>query len=220
MSVGEDRLCPAMKLSLLTPLVALLFASACTTSTTEPSANAPQTAENPGTEPPTDDGTQGSGNEGEKGSAKPPAKPEPPSAPKKFPKIVLTGTFAKVDVTYGRVGQYIALDMKGDASLTSADPATVKSTAISVGEIDSYELIYPQKSGCDGVPKLTITKGAVHVELQRAGTPSGTISGCYYLSQFVKAKDGGFQARLTNVPIGTDGSQIEELLLDIQGPQS
>jgi hypothetical protein len=55
--------------------------------------------------------------------------------------------------------------------------------------------------------------------LQRAGKPDGTISGCHFLAEFVKASDGGFQAVLKDVPI-QGGGKIKQLSIDLQGPPS
>lgn len=145
--------------------------------------------------------------------------PEPDPEPAVVPKVVLSGELSKVDVTYGRAGQYIALDMKGDASMMSTSPKNVAPSAISVAKTTKYELLYPELGACDAPPELTIEKGKLTLVLQRAGKPNGTISGCHFLAAGVKAPDGGFQARLVDVPIAGGGT-ISELLVDLAGPKS
>jgi hypothetical protein len=72
----------------------------------------------------------------------------------------------------------------------------------------------PPQGACDSPPELTIEGGVLRLELQRAGSPNGTISGCYYLAASVRASDGGFQARVADVPIAGGGT-IKELVIDV-----
>lgn len=196
----------------LAPLTFLFLAACSVTSTeTKPASDATEPA------PAAEEGTSDPPAPAEEEEA-PAKKPEPP-APTNVAKVVLSGQLANVDLTYGRAGQYIVLDMKGSASVMSTQPSTVAPSKIHVAKTTSYELLYPQQGACDKPPELTIDKGALTLVLQRAGTPNGTISGCYYLAGGVKASDGGFQARLKNVPIDGGGT-IGELLVDLAGPKS
>lgn len=194
--------------------LSILFLAACSVTTTKSEQPSPDATE------PAPSAEEGATNpEPEQPTEQPPAKKPEPPAPTNVAKVLLSGELAKVDLTYGRAGQYIVLDMKGNASVMSTQPSTVPPSKIVVAKTTSYELLYPQQGACDKPPELTIENGALTLVLQRAGQPNGTISGCYYLAGGVKASDGGFQARLKNVPIAGGGT-IGELLIDLTGPKS
>jgi hypothetical protein len=186
-----------------------MAAAACTVTTTETGpAPGPAAAVE---QPPTEEALPGD-------QTQPPSdKPAVPEPAKDIAQVTLSGQLATVDVTYGRVGQYIALDMKGDASGLASSDKSVPASKITLAKSTTYELLFPQQGACDAPPELTIDKGAVHLLLQRAGKPSGTISGCHFLAQYVKASDGGFQARLKDVPM-QGGGKIKDLAIDLKGP--
>ncbi|MBX3211328.1 MAG: hypothetical protein KF850_04785 [Labilithrix sp.] len=148
------------------------------------------------------------------------ASEEPGATTETIPRVVLSGTFSKVSVNYKRVTQYMVLTLRGDSPPLSSDASAVKASSIDVAETTEYELLYPTKGACDTLPKLTIARGAVHLELDRAGEPGGTMTDCHFLARFINASDGGFQARLENVSLDGGATVIEELLLDVKGPPS
>lgn len=145
---------------------------------------------------------------------------KPAATSETIPRVVLSGAFSKVTVDYKRVTKYMVLTMRGDSPPLSSDASAVKASAIDVAETTEYELLYPAKGNCDTNPKLTIANGAVHLELDRASEPSGTMSDCHMLAQLIRASDGGFQARLEDVSLDGGATVITELLLDVTGPTS
>ncbi|MBX3210156.1 MAG: hypothetical protein KF764_34310 [Labilithrix sp.] len=204
-------------MSLRVPVLVLaalsVFASAaCSVETVEPSPSAPAA---PAGE------TAGDGDASEGGSGEDEATDDtnkPAKATETIPRVVLSGTFSKVTVDYKRVKQFMVLSMRGDSPPLASDASAVKASAIDVAETAEYELLYPTKGSCDTNPKLTIARGAVHLELDRAGEPGGTMSDCHFLARFINASDGGFQARLENVSLDGGATVITELLLDVKGP--
>jgi hypothetical protein len=201
---------PSLFLLLSLSLLSIATTAACSVTTTEP---APTPTSTPASETPS--GTPAADEPG----STPPAKPaETPAAPKDIDKLTLSGKFDNVDVTYERAGQFIVLDMKGDAATTikSSDKSVLLSK-IMLTKSTSYDLLFPKQGACDGPPEVTIEKGAVHLDLQRGGKPNGTISGCHFLAEYIKASDGGFQATIKDVPL-QGGGKIKELVIDLLGP--
>lgn len=198
---------------LLLPALSV-FSAACTTTTTE-IVPAPPTSDGEAEDAQTSDGSTDEPTDD--GNLDVDASTPEESAPEVIPQVIFSGQFSKVDVTYQRASKFIVLDLKGTASGLSASLKDVSISKIAVAKTTSYELLYPPLGNCDAPPELTIEKGSVNAAMQRAGEPNATISGCYYLASYIKASDGGFQARLTDVPI-KGGGTITELLLDISGP--
>ncbi len=196
---------PVASLSFLALASALAALPACTVETKEVTAPPPAASSETPSEPPAETPSE--------------SKPaEAPAPPKDLDRVVFSGQFASVDLVYDRVSRFLVLDMKGEASqLTSSDPSVGVPLVTTVTESTDYELLYPQLGGCDKPPKLTFEGTTIKVALSRGGEPNATISGCYYLAQGVRATDGGFQARLTNLTL-RDGRKVKELLVDLKGP--
>jgi hypothetical protein len=193
----------------------LTFASlaalaACTvTSTPGPAHEAP--SEEPDMSTPADDDRTPA-----PGAADDDAK-DAPAKPAVIDEVVLSGQFDEVDVLYDRAGKFIVLDMKGKATGLESSVKGVSASALRLEKTTSYDLLFPSQGACDSPPELSIEGGVLRLELQRAGSPNGTISGCYYLAGSVRAPDGGFQARVADVPIAGGGT-IKELVIDVAGP--